>query len=82
MFRKLVIATAAIAALSAGALTVTATPAAAKKWGKWHHHHHHGQFWHGFRFYGPEFVYYDGCTQRVLIKTPFGRRFRLVNVCD
>jgi hypothetical protein len=81
MIRKLVIAAAAVAALSAGALTLSATSADAKGWGKWHHHHHRGLFWRGFRFYGPGFPYYDGCLRRVWAATPFGLKRRLVNVC-
>jgi hypothetical protein len=82
MIRKFVLAAAAIAALGAASLTLATTPAAAKGWKGFHHNHWHGHHWHGFRFYAPQYVYYDGCIRKVLVKTAFGYRSRLVNVCD
>ena len=78
MFRKLTLAAVAAASLSVMALA----PTSASAGGFWphHHHHHHWGHGHGFRigFVGGG---YDGCyvTRRVL--TPFGLRWRTVNVC-
>jgi len=79
MLRKLTIALAAAASLSAVALAPTT--ASAKPWGGWggwgggFHHHHFGGFGLGVGYVD------GGCyvTQRVL--TPYGYRFRTVNVC-
>ena len=85
MLRKLSLA--AVAAVSLGAAALAPTAASAH----WHGGGWHG-VWHGggFRhFYGPRFfvggpVYYGGyggCYQRRLVPTPWGPRWRLVNVC-
>ena len=62
------------------ALAPTALPRAAADLAALHHHHHHWGigFGFGFGFVGGG---YDGCyvTRRVL--TPFGFRWRTVNVC-
>jgi hypothetical protein len=78
MFRKLALAVVAAASLGAAALTPSA--ASAHGWG-WHggHHHHHG-------FYGPGFrVGYvgvgPGCYVTRRVMTPYGLRWRTVNVC-
>jgi hypothetical protein len=84
MIRKLTFAFAAIAALSAGALATTATPAAAKKFGKhFGHHHIHGHFWrHGYGFYAADLTTYD-CLRRVWVVNRFGEVVRrTVNVCE
>jgi len=77
MFRKLVLATAAVAALGVASLTAS-TPAAA--WGGFHHHHHHfGYGWGGYRFYG---VGYDSCWRSVWRVNRFGETvLRRVYVC-
>jgi hypothetical protein len=79
MFRKVTLALAAAASLGVMALA----PTSASAGGFWPHHHHHHHHWghgHGFRigFIGGG---YDGCyvTRRVL--TPYGSRWRTVNVC-
>jgi hypothetical protein len=80
MLRKVTLALVAAASLSVMALA----PTAASAGGFWPHHHHHHHWGHGhghgFRigFVGGG---YDGCyvTRRVL--TPFGFRWRTVNVC-
>lgn len=78
MFRKVTLALAAAASLGVMALA----PTSASAGGFWphHHHHHHWGHGHGFRigFVGGG---YDGCyvTRRVL--TPYGFRWRTVNVC-
>jgi len=78
MFRKLTLAAVAAASLGVMALAPT-TPSAGGFWPH-HHHHHHWGHGHGFRigFVGGG---YDGCyvTRRVL--TPYGFRWRTVNVC-
>ena len=75
MFRKLTLA--AVAAASLGVMALA--PTAASAGGFWpHHHHHHWGHGFGVGFGGGG---YDGCyvTRRVL--TPFGFRWRTVNVC-
>jgi hypothetical protein len=78
MLRKLTIALAAAASLSAVALAPTA--ASAKFWGGggWGGGFHHGHF--GGVGIGVDYVD-DGCyvTRRVL--TPYGYRLRTVNIC-
>ena len=79
MIRKFILATAAVAALSAASLAAS-TPAAA--WGKggFHHHHHLGLGWYGgYRVYG---VGYDSCYRRVWGVNRFGEPvLRTINVC-
>jgi hypothetical protein len=79
MLRKVTLALVAAASLSAMALAPTSASAGGFIWPNYHHHHHH---------WGPDFGVgfvggggYDGCyvTRRVL--TPFGFRWRTVNVC-
>ena len=78
MFRKFILATAAVAALGAASLT-TATPAAA--WGKGFHHHH-GHHFGGFRGYGFYRVGYDSCWRSVWRVNRFGETvLRRVYVC-
>jgi hypothetical protein len=84
MFRKITLALVAAASLSAMALAPTAASAHWKGggggWGGgFHHHHHHG--FGGLRFIGGGYGGGDGCYQSRLVPTPFGPRFRLVNVC-
>ncbi|MGA2054898.1 MAG: hypothetical protein ABSG88_06280 [Bradyrhizobium sp.] len=76
MYRKLMIALAAAASLSA--IVLAPSSASAKPWGGWNggfHHHHFGGFGLGVGYVD------DGCyvTRRVL--TPYGYRLRTVNVC-
>ena len=78
MFRKLTLALFAAASLGAAALAPTAASASPY----WHpHHHHHLHHGHGLGFvigggYGGE-----GCYQTRRVWTPYGYRFRVVNVC-
>jgi uncharacterized membrane protein len=83
MLRKITLALVAAASLAAMALAPTAA-SAGWKGGGFHHHHHH----FGHHHFGPSFgIGYvggyggDGCyvTRRVL--TPFGVRWRTVNIC-
>jgi hypothetical protein len=81
MFRKVTLALAAAASLTAVSLASTSASAGLVIWPKWPHHHHH--HWHpGFSvgFVGGGYGY-EGCyvTRRVL--TPYGYRWRTVNVC-
>ncbi len=79
MLRKLTLALVAAASLGAMALAPTAASAGGGGGGGgWHHHHWgHGL---GIGFIGGGYGD-DGCyvTRRVL--TPFGFRFRTVNIC-
>jgi hypothetical protein len=78
MLRKIALGLAAVAALSATSMMPTA--ASAKGWK--HHHHHHG--FHGHYWGGPKFIVsggYGGCYVKRLVHTPYGLRYRVVNVC-
>jgi len=76
MFRKMTLALATVATLGAIALAPTAASAKPFGWGGGFHHHHH--WGPGF---GIGFVGYDGCYISRPVPTPFGVRYRLVNVC-
>ena len=84
MLRKITIALVATVSLAAAALAPTAAsakPFGGGGWGGGFHHHHFGGFGgYGFGGIGVGYVD-DGCyvTQRVI--TPYGYRFRTVNVC-
>ena len=80
MLRKLTLA--AVAAASLGVMALA--PSSASAGGFWPHHHHHHHHWghgHGLRLGFIGGGGYDGCyvTRRVL--TPYGFRWRTVNVC-
>ncbi len=82
MLRKIALALVAAASLSAVALAPTAASAHWKGgggFGGFHHHHHFGPGF-GIGYIGGGYGG-DGCfvTRRVL--TPFGFRWRTVNVC-
>ena len=79
MLRKITIALVATVSLAAAALAPTAAsakPVGGFGWGGGFHHHHFGGIGFGVVGYAD-----DGCyvTQRVI--TPYGYRFRTVNVC-
>lgn len=81
MFRKLVLGFIAAASLTAAALAPTGASAG---W-KGHHHHHWGHH-HGFGYgFGPMIVagggYADGCYVQRRVRTPYGLRWRTINVC-
>jgi len=80
MLRKVTLALVAAASLSAVALAPTSASAGGCFWPHHHHHHHFGHG-HGFRIGFIGGGGYDGCyvTRRVL--TPYGFRWRTVNVC-
>ncbi|MCA6119109.1 hypothetical protein J6524_30135 [Bradyrhizobium sp. WSM 1738] len=82
MFRKVTLALAAAASLTAVSLASTSASAGPVIWPKFPHHHHHHHWGHGHGF-SIGFVGggYHGCyvTRRVL--TPYGFRWRTVNIC-
>jgi hypothetical protein len=87
MFRKLVLAAAATAALGAAALSPTTASA---QWGhRWHSGPSFGitiggpAYSYGPAYgYGPAYAYAPRCwTQRRLVRTPWGARWRPVRVC-
>jgi len=86
MFRKLILALGATAALGAAALAPTsasAFPHGGHGWG--HGHGHWGHHWRGpgFGFYAPTVVVGDTCYRiKRLVPTPRGMRWRRVTVCD
>jgi hypothetical protein len=81
MLRKITLALVAAASLSAMALAPTAASAGWKGGGfnAFHHHHHFGPGF-GVGYFGGGYGG-DGCfvTRRVL--TPFGFRWRTINIC-
>ena len=80
MFRKLILALGATAAIGAAALAPTTASA--------HPHGHWGNHWgygHGlpFGFYAPTYVAAPDCyLVKRLVETPHGLRKRYVRVCD
>jgi hypothetical protein len=77
MFRKATLALATVATL--GAIALAPTAASAKPWGGGgggFHHHHWGPGF-GIGFGGG----YDGCYVTRPVLTPFGYRYRTINVC-
>ncbi|MBM3529778.1 MAG: hypothetical protein FJX62_16970 [Alphaproteobacteria bacterium] len=83
MFRKFVIAAAAVAAVGVSALTVSATSAEAGWKGK-HFGIHFGHAWYGGHYaWGPRYAhYYDGCIRHRWVVNRFGETvLRRVNVC-
>lgn len=82
MLRKLVLGIAAAASLSAMALAPSAASAHpwGGGWGGWHGGYHH---FHGFRYGFIGVPVYDngGCYATRRVMTPFGYRWRTVNVC-
>ncbi|MBX3554198.1 MAG: hypothetical protein KIT85_11800 [Pseudolabrys sp.] len=81
MFRKSLLALAAVAALGTAALA----PTSASAWhGGWHGHHHGHHGWHrgiGFGVFGPTYAY-GGCVMKKRwVDTPYGTRLRWVRVC-
>ena len=76
MFRKVTLALVAAASLGVMALSPTAASAKPLNWHPHHHPHHH---WHSS--YGFVHAGYFGCYQKRLVPTPFGLRWRTVNVC-
>jgi hypothetical protein len=78
MFRKVTLALVAAASLGTMALAPTSASAGGFIWPNYHPHHHWG---HGYGFgigYGGG---YGGCFVTRAVMTPFGLRYRTVNVC-
>jgi hypothetical protein len=76
---------------SFGGRTAAVAPSAGANFG--HAYHGHGYYGHGYgggfcglyAFGGPAYYgydYSDGCWVRRLVPTPYGLRWRLVDVCD
>ena len=82
MLRKLVLGIAAAASLGAMALAPSAASAHpwGGGWGGWHGGYHH---FHGFHygFIGVPVSDDGGCYATRRVMTPFGYRWRTVNVC-
>ncbi len=78
MFRKVTLAIAAAATLGAIALVPTAASAGGGGFG-WHPHHHWGPGF-GIGFIGGSYLD-DGCYVTRPVLTPFGYRYRTVNIC-
>ena len=78
MFRKVTLAL--VAAASLGVMALSPTAASAKPL-KWHPHPHHHPHHHWHSGYGFVHAGYGGCYQKRLVPTPFGLRWRTVNVC-
>jgi hypothetical protein len=76
MLRKLTIAFATAATLGAAVLAPTAASAGGFIWHPHHHHHHWGPGI-GIGFVGGG---YD-CYRTRLVLTPYGYRYRTINVC-
>ena len=82
MIRKLALGLAAAATISAAALAPTSASAHGfgfgggwgGGWGGWHHHYFGG---YGIGLIGAG----DSCYVSRTVLTPFGMRYRLVNVC-
>jgi hypothetical protein len=86
MFRKIALGLVAAASLSAMELAPTAASAKPFGWGGgwgggwgYHHHHHFGPGF-GIAYVGGGYAD-DGCYVTRRVMTPFGVRFRTVNVC-
>ena len=84
MLRKITLALVAAASLSAMALAPTA--ASAKNWGGgwgggWGHHHHHFHPGFGIGFVGGGYGGDGGCYVTRRVATPYGYRWRTVNIC-
>lgn len=76
MFRKVTLALVAAASLGVMALSPTSASASPMIWPHHHHHHWHPGIGLGFLAGG-----YASCYQQRLVPTPFGYRWRTVNVC-
>ncbi len=78
MFRKLILALSATAALGAAALA----PTSASAWGHGHGWGHHWHGGYGFGYVGPSYVVSPNCYRvRRVVDTVYGPRVRRVLVC-
>ena len=79
MLRKLALAL--VAAATVGIAAFAPTSASARNDGPHFRGHHHGfgmhRGWHGARAH----FHHHGCIQQRLVPTPWGPRYRTVNVC-
>lgn len=84
MFRKSLIALAALATVTAAAMAPTAASAKGWKGGGWHHHHGIYGYGIGAGLVGAAIaseVAYSGCWTKRWVDTPYGPRLRRVYVC-
>jgi hypothetical protein len=79
MLRKIALALVAAASLSVMALAPTAA-SAGWKGGGFHHHHHHFGPGFGVGYIGGGYGG-EGCFVTRRVPTPFGFRWRTVNIC-
>jgi hypothetical protein len=77
MFRKILFAFAALAAIGTAAFTVSTSIASAQGFNSHRQNHH----WRpAVRFHSPSYNY-ASCYVRRVIHTPFGPRVQTVNIC-
>lgn len=79
MLRKLALGVVAAAALGIAALAPTSASAHDRPHFRNGHHHGFGMHrgWHGARAH----FHHRGCIRHRLVKTPWGPRYRAVNIC-
>lgn len=78
MFRKILLALAALAVVGTAAFTVTTNSAGAAPFN--HNHRYHHAWRPAVRFYGAP-INYGSCYVRRVFPTPVGPRVEWVNVC-
>ena len=76
MFRKILIATAALAAIGIAAFTTTIPVASAQGFNQ----HRHNVWRPAVRFHSPSYGY-ASCYVRRVVHTPFGPRVHMINIC-
>jgi hypothetical protein len=81
MLRKFALGIVAAGALGIAAFSPTVASAAQERphFGRHNHGHGHGihRGWHGARAH----FHHRGCIQQRLVPTPWGPRYRTINVC-
>jgi hypothetical protein len=84
MFRKILLASAALAVIGTAAFTTTIPVASAQGFNHYRQNvfdqHRHNEWRPAVRFHNPHFGYRNCYVQRV-IHTPFGPRVHTVNIC-
>jgi hypothetical protein len=78
MFRKILIAFAALAVIGGAAFTFTATPASA--FDGWRQHRSHNHWRPAVRYRNHNYSY-ASCYVRRVVHTYYGPRVQLVNIC-
>lgn len=79
MFRKTLIAFAALGAIGAAAFAISIPVASAQGYNQ---HRHHQQWRPAIRHYSPSYNYYGSCFLRRVIHTPYGPRVTWTNICN